>query len=102
MAATTAHTQYAVKVGNRGWATVWGQTISADEPDQRSGGLHDSRKAAEEAAADLARRYVELGAPDIADSIEIYQRTQTLSYSDWASVTATEKASQPVNDEAPF
>ncbi|MCG7592429.1 hypothetical protein [Mycobacterium sp. PSTR-4-N] len=97
MAPTTAVTQYAVKVGDRGWATGWGNNVSAEEPVENQVGA--SRKSAVELADQLRGRYEALGAPEIAAEVEVMQRTLTRSYSEWASVTASE--AQPAATELP-
>lgn len=101
MAPTTAETQYAIKVGDRGWATGWSDNVQAEEPGENQ--VIRSRKDAEETAASIARRYEAMGAPEIAVQVEVMQRTRTCSYSDWASVTASEALhAQVAAEAAPF
>lgn len=85
----TVHHEYAVKVGDRGWAVVWGDTIRKDPPDDKSGGLYRSPKDANQAADDLRLRFTTLGASDIAETVTVVARIVTTTYSGWAHPAET-------------
>lgn len=86
----TVHHEYAVKVGDRGWAVGgFGDIIRPEPPDAKSGGIYLLSAQVQEAANSLRLKYIALGAVDIAEQVTVLTRIVTTTYSGWAHPAET-------------
>ncbi len=86
------HTEYAVKVGDRGYVGGFGDSITDEVPTRSPvdgtgpGCVFLTRKAAAETVERIQLTYRNLNAPEIADTVHIVTREVRTSQSDWQPI----------------